>query len=164
MAILRGTPSPRTTKIKILTPLKFEICGYKETNRYEPPPLPQSACAPVRAGPFTAHSITTYLYPYSLLCHLLLTPQHSCYSTIPVFPIPSNHSLSFSFYFSQPPIKLFLSDFMFRFTSNLKQVLSTSSFISLIWVQVDVGVKVKFTLEQAMKARKGSKNIALLFL
>jgi len=163
VAILRCTPPPITAKIKTLTALKFEICGYKETNRYEPP-LPQSACAPVRAGPFTAHSITTYLYPYSLLCHLLLTPQHSCYSTIPVFPIPSNHSLSFSFYFSQPPIKLFLSDFMFRFTSNLKQVLSTSSFISLIWVQVDVGVKVKFTLEQAMKARKGSKNIALLFL
>jgi hypothetical protein len=31
-------------------------------------------------------------------------------------------------------------------------------------MQVDLGVKVKFTLEQTMKARKGSINAALLFL
>jgi hypothetical protein len=44
VAILRSTMSPITAKIKTLTALKFEICGYKETNRYVIPPPPISLC------------------------------------------------------------------------------------------------------------------------
>jgi len=46
---------------------------------------------------------------------------------------------------------------------NQKQVVSYNLSSCLVVVEADGNVKVKFTLEQAMKAQRGSKGITLLF-
>jgi len=46
---------------------------------------------------------------------------------------------------------------------NQKQVVSYSLPSCLVAVEYDVKVKVKFTLEQARKAQRGSRGIDLLF-
>jgi hypothetical protein len=164
--ILRRTPSPRTAKIKTLTALKFEICGYKEINRYEvPSPPPQISLCPCKSK--SLHSTLRNCVSISVQSTVIYCLHHNTPAATPPFQwflspqiIPSvSHSISHNLQKGR-----FLSDFMFQFTTNLKQAFSTSSFISLMWVQVDVGLKVNLTSEQAMKVRKGSRNIALLFL
>ena len=133
MEMLRRTPSPGTAKIKNLTALKFEICGYKETNRYEgPSPLPPISLCPCKnrslhstfhnyisisipsIPSFTAHTTTLILLLHN---SSVSSPLRSFPQFLILFPTASNKGCFFVTSCSN---------------LHLKQTFSISSFLSLM--------------------------------
>jgi hypothetical protein len=47
--------------------------------------------------------------------------------------------------------------------NNRLHVMPSNSFSVTVWLALSVKVKVKFILEQATKAQRGSRDLALLF-